>query len=85
MYELVISRHAIKDIERLPNREVPKVVHAIEALATVPRPAGCKKLKGQHEHLWRIRVGNYRIIYDIKDRIRVIEVREVGDRKDIYR
>ncbi len=40
MYELAISRQAIKDIERLPNREVPKVVRAIEALAADPRPAG---------------------------------------------
>lgn len=75
MYELFISRQAIKDIERLPKGAVPKVTKAIEGLRIEPRPSGCKKLKGQHEYLWRIRVGNYRIIYDIKDKVRVVEVR----------
>ena len=84
MYELFISRQAIKDIEELPRRIVPRITKAIEALRTDPRPPGCKKLKGQREYLWRVRVGDYRIIYDIKDKVRVVEVREVGDRKDIY-
>jgi mRNA interferase RelE/StbE len=57
----------------------------LRALATDPRPVGCKKLKGKREFLWRIRVGDYRVIYDIQDKIRVVEIREVGDRKDIYR
>jgi len=83
-YELFISRQAIKDIEGLPKRDVPRVTSAIEALADDPRPQGCKKLKGQREYLWRVRVGNYRIIYDIKYGVRVVEVREVGDRKDVY-
>ncbi|HQW86046.1 MAG TPA: type II toxin-antitoxin system RelE/ParE family toxin [Flavobacteriales bacterium] len=85
MYELFISRQAIKDLEALPTNAVVKVTKAIEGLRMEPRPAGCKKLKGQREYLWRIRVGNYRIIYDIKDKIRVVEVREVGDRKEVYR
>jgi mRNA interferase RelE/StbE len=84
-YELFISKQAIKDIERLPDRDVPRVTNAIEGLADEPRPPGSKKLKGQQEYLWRIRVGNYRVIYDIKDAVRIVEVREVGDRKDVYR
>lgn len=84
-YELFISKQAIKDIERLPKRDVPRVTKAIEGLADEPRPPGSKKLKGQQEYLWRIRVGNYRIIYDIKDAVRIVEVREVGDRKDVYK
>ncbi len=84
MYELLISRQALKDIAGLPKSVVPRVTKAIDALRIDPRPLGCKKLKGQREYLWRIRVGDYRVIYDIKDKVKVVEVREVGDRKDIY-
>ena len=84
MYDLLISRQALKDIAELPKTAVPRVTKAIDALRLDPRPAGCKKLKGQREYLWWIRVGGYRIIYDIKDKVRVVEVREVGDRKDMY-
>lgn len=84
MYDLFISRQALKDIADLPKSVVPRVTRAIDALRFDPRPPGCKKLKGQLEQLWRIRVGDYRVIYDIKDKVRVVEVREVGDRKDIY-
>ena len=57
---------------------------AIDSLADDPRPHGCKKLKGEKEYLWRIRVGEYRVIYMIDDEIKVIDVRKVGDRKNIY-
>ena len=84
MYEIVISKQALRDVAELPKAVAGRVVRAIEGLSSDPRPPGCKKLKGQREYLWRIRVGNYRIIYDIQDRIKVVEVREVGDCKDIY-
>jgi mRNA interferase RelE/StbE len=64
---------------------IPRIYKAIAALGTDPRPPGCKKLKGAHSISWRIRVGAYRIIYVIDDGIRIVEVREVGHRKDIYR
>lgn len=85
MYELVISKQAVKDFNALPKTAVIKVTRAIEALRIDPRPRGCLKLKGKTEYLWRIRVGQYRVIYDIKDKVRIVEIREVGDRKDIYR
>ena len=50
-----------------------------------PRPAGSKKLQGASENLWRIRTGDYRIIYAIEDTIKIIEIRKIGHRKDIYR
>jgi len=53
-------------------------------LAENPRPAGCKKLKGTHEDLWRIRIGNYRVIYTINDTIQIIDIQKIGHRKDIY-
>lgn len=84
-YEVRIVRDAERDILRLPSAMVPRIVRAIRGLASDPRPHGCKKLKGQREVSWRIRVGSYRVIYVIDDGIRVVEVREVGDRKDVYR
>lgn len=56
----------------------------IDELAVNPRPVGCKKLKGEKEYLWRVRVGDYRIIYKIEDVVKVIEIRKVGHRKNIY-
>lgn len=80
-----IVRDAERDILRLPSTVIPRVVKAIRSLAADPRPSGCKKLKGQREVSWRIRVGSYRIIYVIDDGIRIVEVREVGHRRDVYR
>jgi mRNA interferase RelE/StbE len=85
MYQLRIVKSALKEMEELPikvNREIGK---EIEALADNPRPNGCKKLKAEKEYLWRIRVGNYRVIYSIEDVIKIIEIRKVGHRKEIYK
>jgi mRNA interferase RelE/StbE len=49
-----------------------------------PRPAGCKKLVGEKEELWRVRVGDYRIIYSIDDSIFIVDIGRVGRRKDVY-
>lgn len=54
-------------------------------LANNPRPIGSKKLKGASENLWRIRIGDYRVVYLIEDSIKIIEIRKIGHRKDIYR
>lgn len=84
MYRVVISRGAEKDLEKLSKKVLLPVSHAIDSLEENPRPAGCKKLKGITENLWRIRVGDYRIIYAIADEIRIVDVRKVGHRKDVY-
>jgi len=57
---------------------------SIEELSVDPRPAGCKKLKGNNGNLWRMRVGNYRIIYIVDDIVRIVNVRKIGHRKDVY-
>jgi mRNA interferase RelE/StbE len=82
-YEIVFSKHAEKDLEKLPAKVVAKIIPVIISLEDNPRPIGCKKLKG-YSDLWRIRMGNYRIIYSIEDKILLVDIREVGDRKDIY-
>lgn len=84
MYRVDISKRAVKEIQDLPSPMIPRVHAAILALATEPRPAGCKKLVDSKEPLWRIRVGDHRVAYAIDDAVRVVDVRKVGHRKDIY-
>ena len=61
-----------------------RVAEAVGKLASEPRPAGCRKLKG-HADIWRLRVGSYRIIYSITDTIKLVRVERVRHRKDAYR
>jgi mRNA interferase RelE/StbE len=62
---------------------IPKIENAIERLATDPRPRNCKKLKERTG--WRIRVGDYRVIYEIDDRAKTVVVMRVRHRSDVYR
>ena len=82
-YAVRFVRSARKDLEALPDAAVARIFLRIEALADDPRPPGCKKLRGARD-LWRIRIGQYRVIYQIDDPVLVVEIRAVGDRKDIY-
>jgi mRNA interferase RelE/StbE len=83
-YEVIISKRAAKEIRSLPHQEIPKIFQKIKSLGDDPRPSGCKKLSGKDEELYRIRSGNYRVIYSIDDVIKIVDVRQVGDRKDVY-
>ncbi|MFN7813627.1 MAG: type II toxin-antitoxin system RelE family toxin [Planctomycetia bacterium] len=76
-------RSAQKQLTRLPAEHQERILVAMEALADEPRPQGCSKLTGRDA--WRIRVGDYRIIYEIFDDRRVVIVVVVGHRKDAYR
>jgi mRNA interferase RelE/StbE len=84
MYRIVLSRNAEKEILNLPGQIVKRISKAIDQLEKNPRPSGCKKLKGKNEELWRIRVGDYRVVYSIEDILLIIDIRKVGHRKDIY-
>lgn len=83
MYELRLVRSARKELEALPDAVLTRVARHLDALQTTPRPSGCKKLRGATD-LWRVRVGDYRIIYHVDDGAQVIEVRAIRDRKDAY-
>jgi len=61
-----------------------RVIAAIQALATKPRPPGCRKLAGSKND-WRIRVGDYRVVYEIADQIRIVRVNRVRHRREVYR
>ena len=81
-YQIIIKRQVIKTLSKLNEPHYTAIKNAIYNLAEDPRPMGYVKLKNQDGY--RIRVSNYRIIYDIHDNILLIEVIEVGHRRDIY-
>lgn len=83
MYELRLVRSARKELEALPDGVLARIARQLDLLSETPRPSGCRKLRGATD-LWRLRVGNYRIIYAIDDMARLIEVRAIRDRKDAY-
>lgn len=83
MYAVFIERYAQKQIAKLDKKIIPVVKEAIAGLALNPRPNGYKKLKG--EEAYRIRVGDYRVIYEIEDDKIIVTVVSVGHRKDIYK
>ncbi len=82
MYEIVIEKSVQKNLEKIPEPDYSKIKYAILQLAINPRPSGYKKLKGRKGY--RIRQGDYRVIYDIKDSLLYVFILEAGHRKDIY-
>ena len=84
MYQVLVERSAEKDLKRLSTEIRVRAATAIKALAENPRPAGSRKLAGTVND-WRIRVGDYRIIYEIADTIRIIRINRVRHRRDAYR
>ncbi len=83
-YRVEIKRSAVKEIAALPKREQRRVVSAIAALADDPRPDGVRKLVGS-ENAYRVRVGDYGIVYQIFDDVLSVHVVRVGHRRDVYR
>jgi mRNA interferase RelE/StbE len=83
-YEIRFKASALRVFERLERRSRGRLAEAIWALADNPRPRGCRKLAGQ-EGFYRIRVGDYRVIYEIQDRALVVLVLKLGHRRDVYR
>ena len=84
MYQVLLERSAERDLKRLSANVHDRVIEAIKELAGNPRPPGCRKLVGSQND-WRIRVGDYRVIYEIADAIRIVRVNRVRHRREIYR
>ncbi|HLG40988.1 MAG TPA: type II toxin-antitoxin system RelE/ParE family toxin [Chitinophagaceae bacterium] len=82
-YQVLVSKASRKQLNKLPVFIHNKIIEDIASLSENPRPAGCKKLKGQ-KNAWRIRIGDYRVIYEIEDEQLRILVIAIGHRKDIY-
>lgn len=81
-YQVTLRKHAIKALQHINEPYYSQIKAAIYNLANNPRPQGYKKLKGRDG--FRIRVADYRIIYDINDAVLIVDVITLGHRKDIY-
>ena len=82
-YAVEFKASGRKELERLPAKLVQRIFPKLEALATEPRPSGCKKLKGS-DNTWRIRVGDYRIVYTIDDSKLAVTVTRIRHRSEVY-
>ncbi len=82
VYSLNFSKQAIRELEKINEPYYSKIKLAITNLTINPRPHGFKKLKGRDGY--RIRVGDYRIIYDIFDKVLLVDIINVGNRKNVY-
>jgi mRNA interferase RelE/StbE len=83
-YKVRLKRSAEKDLRRIDKSRVPSIIAAIEDLEITQRPVGCRKLVGS-DSSYRIRIGDYRVVYFIEDIICVVEVERVRHRKDVYK
>jgi mRNA interferase RelE/StbE len=82
-YKIYFRQSVLKDLTKIPKRELQRIIKRIEKLASDPKPRGCEKISGQDR--FRIRQGSYRIIYSIQDDKLTIWVVKIGHRRDIYR
>ena len=82
-YKIILARSARKELEALDGNFINRIFPKIEALANAPYPAGCRKLKSG-KVLWRIRVGDYRIVYAVYNDKKIIDIIAVRHRKDAY-
>lgn len=78
-----LTASAEKELHRLPAKVVALLMPRIERLAAAPRPTGCKKLKGGDKE-WRIRMGDYRVVYEIDDSARTVDVTRIAHRSEAY-
>lgn len=83
-YEVVFARSARKELQGISLKVAERILEKIELLVSNPRPPGCKKLRG-HSNLWRLRVGEYRVVYSIDDDNGLIDVSVVRHRSEAYR
>ncbi len=84
MYEVYLEHTAEKDLRKLTPEFFHRIVAEIKKMAENPRPSGCRKITGSKRD-WRIRVGDYRIIYEIEEKAKIVRVMRVRYRKEAYR
>jgi len=82
-YSLSILRRAQKELAQVSQEDQERIVEAIRGLGANPRPPGCRKLTAREG--WRIRVGDFRVIYEIDDRQQQVTIFHIGNRRDVYR
>ena len=83
-YQIRWKRSASKELKTLPKNTVRRILDAVEDLSSTPYPRGVIKLAGS-QHTYRLRTGNYRVIYTVESDVLIIEIVRVGHRRDVYR
>ena len=83
-YRIDLTRSCAKELDELPSREVVRLLAAIESLGSNPRPRRCKKLTGSARS-YRVRVGNYRVLYEVNDLNKAVTVYAAGHRGEVYK
>ena len=83
MYTVVIEHRAYKELDRLPRQVLSRIIRPINSLSLNPRPSGVKKMFT--ENGWRIRIGDYRVLYSIDDKNKMVIVYRIKHRGDVYR
>ena len=82
-YKITVKKSAAKELESIPKKDLRKVVRRIKSLGQEPRPHQVQKLS--HKEQYRVRQGDYRIIYSIDDKNLIIDIVKIGHRREIYR
>ena len=83
-YKIEISSSAEKALKKIPKKDIIKIVQTINQLAISPFPEGSRKLVGE-ENTYRVRKGNYRVLYEVLNKKLIVLVLKIGNRKDIYK
>jgi mRNA interferase RelE/StbE len=83
-YEIVLKRSVAKDFRRIPQVILQSIQQRIAGLAHDPFPPGAEPISG-YEHFYRIRIGNYRVVYEVATTVRIITIIRIGHRKDVYK
>ncbi|MFQ5778378.1 MAG: type II toxin-antitoxin system RelE/ParE family toxin [Terriglobia bacterium] len=81
-YQLIIQPSAERDLRSLPKTDIKRIARRIQFLVGNPRPAGCRKLS---DTTFRVRQGDYRILYDVDDKARTVTFLKIGHRREVYR
>lgn len=82
-YNVSLKKSAQRELRAIPQPDLSRIVNRIQRLGEIPRPPGCEKLSG--EERYRVRQGDYRIVYAVDDERRIVEVVKIGHRREVYR
>lgn len=82
-YKILIKKSAAGELAKITRKDLEKIVRRVRDLEQIPRPSGCRKLSGKDRY--RLRQGDYRIVYAVDDSRRIVEGYKIGNRREIYR
>jgi mRNA interferase RelE/StbE len=83
VYNVLLERSAERDLKKMQSEDFARVISSIRALANNPKPPGCRKIVGS-KYDWRIRVGSFRVIYEIQEKEKSVKIMRIRHRKDVY-